>query len=299
MKGVILDVGSPSTCFPVTCTRPLGDFSVANRPLRQLQALRLEAAGITIVGDPQGATVFLPISGWVAPEVLRQLADSGGETVVRGVDGIILAWKSTSRTVPPDAVTISGGPESFSIRFPWDLLRVHEQVLPELFRTGDEGPETRVFADGRLKAGRNTKVLPGVYVEGDVVIGDECKIGPNCYLRGKTSIGDGCHIGQAVEVKNSIILSGTSLGHLSYCGDSILCENVNFGAGTIVANLRHDGKDHRSQVGDELVATGRRKFGTVVGDGVHTGIHTSIYPGRKLWPGLTTRPGETVRHDLR
>jgi NDP-sugar pyrophosphorylase family protein len=45
--------------------------------------------------------------------------------------------------------------------------------------------------------------------------------------------------------------------------------------------------------------TGRVNFGTVVGDGVHTGIHTSIYPGRKLWPGTSTRPGEIVRCDLR
>jgi bifunctional UDP-N-acetylglucosamine pyrophosphorylase/glucosamine-1-phosphate N-acetyltransferase len=50
--------------------------------------------------------------------------------------------------------------------------------------------------------------------------------------------------------------------------------------------------------GGMLVDTGRRKFGTIVGDGVHTGIHTAIYPGRKLWPGAATRPGEIVRHDV-
>ena len=37
---------------------------------------------------------------------------------------------------------------------------------------------------------------------------------------------------------------------------------------------------------------------TIIGDGVHTGINTSIYPGRKLWPHTTTRPGEIVQHDL-
>ena len=134
--------------------------------------------------------------------------------------------------------------------------------------------------------------------EGDVVIGAGCKVGPNCYIRGATSIGDRCHIGQAVEVKNSVILAGTSVGHLSYVGDSILCDGVNFGAGTIVSNLRHDGKSHRSDVFGVLVDTGRRKFGTVVGAGVHTGINTSVYPGRKLWPRTSTRPGEIVARDL-
>ena len=65
---------------------------------------------------------------------------------------------------------------------------------------------------------------------GDVIIGDNCKVGPNCYIRGSTAIGDKCHVGQAVEIKNSILLPGTNVGHLSYLGDSILGEKVNFGA---------------------------------------------------------------------
>ena len=72
---------------------------------------------------------------------------------------------------------------------------------------------------------------------------------------------------------------------------------VNFGAGTITSNLRHDGNNHRTPVAGQLVDTGRRKFGTIVGDGVHTGINTSIYPGRKFAPGSTTLPGEVVQKD--
>jgi bifunctional UDP-N-acetylglucosamine pyrophosphorylase/glucosamine-1-phosphate N-acetyltransferase len=101
-----------------------------------------------------------------------------------------------------------------------------------------------------------------------------------------------------VEIKNSLVMRGSSIGHLSYCGDSIVGEGVNFGAGTITANFRHDGGNHRSVVGGELVDTGRRKFGAVLGDHVHTGIHTSIYPGRKLWPKASTRPGDVVRRDI-
>ena len=48
----------------------------------------------------------------------------------------------------------------------------------------------------------------------------------------------------------------------------------------------------------KLVDTGRRKFGSIIGDGVHTGIHTSIYPGRKLFPGTSTRPGDIIQQDL-
>jgi UDP-N-acetylglucosamine diphosphorylase / glucose-1-phosphate thymidylyltransferase / UDP-N-acetylgalactosamine diphosphorylase / glucosamine-1-phosphate N-acetyltransferase / galactosamine-1-phosphate N-acetyltransferase len=31
---------------------------------------------------------------------------------------------------------------------------------------------------------------------------------------------------------------------------------------------------------------------------VHTGIHTSIYPGRKIWPGKSTLPGAIVARDI-
>jgi bifunctional UDP-N-acetylglucosamine pyrophosphorylase/glucosamine-1-phosphate N-acetyltransferase len=48
----------------------------------------------------------------------------------------------------------------------------------------------------------------------------------------------------------------------------------------------------------ELVDTGRRKLGVIMGDNVHTGIHTSIYPGRKIWPEMSTLPGDIVIKDL-
>jgi bifunctional UDP-N-acetylglucosamine pyrophosphorylase/glucosamine-1-phosphate N-acetyltransferase len=184
-------------------------------------------------------------------------------------------------------------------RFPWDLLAIQERVMSgwEEKISGEVHPAAVI--EGHLQLGKGSRILPGVFIEGNVVIGEGCKIGPNCYVRGATAIGDNCIIGQSVEVKNSIILSGTSIGHLSYVGDSILGEKVNFGAGTIVSNFRHDGRNHLSAVNGEQMDTGRLKFGTVVGDGVHTGIGTLIYPGRKIGAGMFTLPGDIVRRDLR
>ena len=117
----------------------------------------------------------------------------------------------------------------------------------------------------------------------------------NCYFY---SIGNDCKVGNAVEIKNAILMEGSVIGHLSYCADSVIGEKVNFGAGTIVANLRHDNGNVKSMVRGELIDTGRRKFGTIIGDHAKTGIHTSIYPGRKIWPGKTTMPGEIVKKDV-
>ncbi|MES2476281.1 MAG: hypothetical protein V4640_10905 [Verrucomicrobiota bacterium] len=189
--------------------------------------------------------------------------------------------------------------DDLAVVHPWDLLRVNELYVGSLTEDRIEGEvHPSAVIEGTVHIGKGTRILPGVFIEGNVVIGENCKIGPNCYIRGNTSIGDKCHIGQSVEIKNCLILSNTNVGHLSYIGDSVLGEKVNLGAGTTTSNLRHDGKNHHSMVDGALVDTGRRKFGTIIGDGVHTGINTSIYPGRKLGTRSTTRPGEIVQQDI-
>jgi bifunctional UDP-N-acetylglucosamine pyrophosphorylase/glucosamine-1-phosphate N-acetyltransferase len=231
---------------------------------------------------------------WLTPEDLAGFAASGASALV-DAGGIPIAWLGST----PDASSIVSAVSSFIIRHSWDFLRANELYVSALAANLIEGDvHSSAVIEGVIHLGAGTRILPGVFIEGNVVIGANCKIGPNCYIRGHTSIGDGCHIGQSVEIKNSLILSKTNVGHLSYVGDSVLGEKVNFGAGTTTSNLRHDGKNHRSSVNGELIDTGRRKFGTIVGDRVHTGINTSIYPGRKLWPDTSTRPGEIVQRDL-
>jgi UDP-N-acetylglucosamine diphosphorylase / glucose-1-phosphate thymidylyltransferase / UDP-N-acetylgalactosamine diphosphorylase / glucosamine-1-phosphate N-acetyltransferase / galactosamine-1-phosphate N-acetyltransferase len=186
---------------------------------------------------------------------------------------------------------------TFEIQYPWDLLDINAEIIATIIEWSGH-PAIQLGDNARVIVGEGTKILPGVFIEGDIVIGKNCKIGPNCYLRGSTSIGDNCHVGQAVEVKNSILAPGASVGHLSYVGDSYIGEKANFGAGTITSNLRHDGSNHRSEVNGQIIDTGRRKFGAIIGAGVHTGINTSLYPGRKLGPGTSTLPGQIVSKDI-
>jgi len=271
---------------PLTCGRELGDCLVAGMTFRELRAslLRVLAGGEDIV---------LAENVWIAPDTLKCLLEPSPPTLVIGDDVVARVASSSEERVD---VSDSG----VRVRYPWDFLTLQERVLGRVNESRVEGDvHARATVDGIVVMGEGSRILPGVYIEGVAVIGRDCKIGPNAYLRGMNMIGDGCHIGQAVEVKNSIVYHRTAMGHLSYCGDSVVGTGVNFGAGTIVSNFRHDGKNHRSTVGDDLVDTGRRKFGAIIGDGVHTGIHTSIYPGRKLWPQTSTRPGDIVQKDLR
>lgn len=274
------------SCHPLTLTRALADFPIGNIPLRQHQSSVAAAC-------PQPGLRHHP-AAWLAAADLTLLTPSGPLTLVDSGNNP-LAWLGDS----PDFSSAAKASTSFLIVYPWDLLRANELHLGGLGASDIRGEvHPSAVIEGTITLGPGSRILPGVFIEGNVVIGANSKVGPNCYIRGNTSVGDRCHIGQAVEIKNSILLHHTNVGHLSYLGDSILGENVNFGAGTIVSNLRHDGKNHRSFVDGTLVDTGRRKFGAIVGDGVHTGIHTTIYPGRKFWPATSTRPGEIIRRDV-
>ena len=61
----------------------------------------------------------------------------------------------------------------------------------------------------------------------------------------------------------------------AHVGDSVLGADVNFGAGTVVANLCHDDASVRMEIKGKSVDTGRRKLGV----------------------GATTMPGESVLSD--
>jgi bifunctional UDP-N-acetylglucosamine pyrophosphorylase/glucosamine-1-phosphate N-acetyltransferase len=162
---------------------------------------------------------------------------------------------------------------------PWDILAANEILLKDLQPQILGEVEPGAVLLGNVAVGRGSIVRAGAYIVGPVLIGEDCDIGPNCYIRPATCLGNNVRIGNAVEVKNSAIMSGSKIGHLSYVGDSVIGESCNFGAGTVCSNLRHDKGNVKSYSKGERVDSGRRKLGVIMGDNVMTGINTSIYPG--------------------
>jgi bifunctional UDP-N-acetylglucosamine pyrophosphorylase/glucosamine-1-phosphate N-acetyltransferase len=177
---------------------------------------------------------------------------------------------------------------------PWDLLAAAERALAAMPEERKGTVEPGATLHGKVIVAEGAVVKAGSYVEGPVYIGPKSVVGPNCYLRPNTVLLEGCKVGNACEVKASLLMAGAHVGHLSYVGDSVLGERVNFGAGTLVANLRHDGKNVKVTQEGERVDTRRRKLGVIVGDDVHTGINTSLNVGVMLPAGGATRPGEVV-----
>jgi len=181
---------------------------------------------------------------------------------------------------------------------PWELLRANELLLDEIERDiqGDVAEGAQVEGDVVVAAGAT--VREGVHIEGPVLLLPGAEVGPNAYVRGATVLGQGARVGHGVEVKNSILFSEATVPHLSYVGDSVLGRDVNLGAGTKVANLRHDDAAVKMTVKGDRVDTGRRKLGVVLGDEVKTGINVSLNAGVKVASGAGIPPGETVLRDV-
>ena len=186
----------------------------------------------------------------------------------------------------------------FDVGKPWDLLDANlwalKRIEPSVLGTVEEG----AHIIGPVHVAKSARIRSGAYIEGPVFIDEECDIGPNCFIRNGTSLGKKVRVGNACEIKNSIIMDGTHIGHLSYVGDSIFGEKCNLGAGTVTANLRLDDGEIKMMVKDQLVNTGRRKLGAVLGDNVKTGIQSSFMPGVKVGANSWVGPNLMVERDL-
>ncbi|PKQ32173.1 MAG: bifunctional UDP-N-acetylglucosamine diphosphorylase/glucosamine-1-phosphate N-acetyltransferase GlmU [Actinobacteria bacterium HGW-Actinobacteria-2] len=102
-------------------------------------------------------------------------------------------------------------------------------------------------------------------------------VGPFSYLRPGTELGARGKIGAFVETKKAVIGAGTKVPHLSYCGDAILGEGVNIGAGTIFANY-----------------DGVTKSTTVVGDNSFVGSDSVLVAPVEIAPGAYVAAGSTI-----
>lgn len=199
-------------------------------------------------------------------------------------------------------------PEPFRDRFdperPWELLGA--PLDDALAAIGDGaieiplGPDFHVMGE-RVAIGRGTRIGPGAVIEGPVWIGRDVQIRAGAYVRGGCWIGDRAVVGASSECKRAILFPRAAAPHLAYVGDSVLGAHVNLGAGTILSNFRHDGKNIDVPAlphGDgSRLETGRRKLGAILGDEVKTGCNSVLHPGvvvgreTQIYPGVQLRAG--------
>ena len=178
---------------------------------------------------------------------------------------------------------------------PWDLLAANEILMRGLKGRIEGEVDKAATLAGEVVVEAGARVLGGAHVKGPTIIGRDSEVGPNCYVRPATTIGRGCKVGNGCEVKNSILMDGTHVPHQNYVGDSVLGERCNLGAGTKLANLRLDEETVKVPWRGQLLDTGLRKLGVIMGDDVKTGINASIDVGTIVGEETFIGPGAVAR----
>ncbi len=183
------------------------------------------------------------------------------------------------------------------IGLPWQLFDTNHFLLDRLKKKINGTIEENVRIEGDVYIGKGTIVRSGSYIQGPCYIGENNNIGPNAFIRPYTSIENNCHIGMS-ELKNSLIFSNTAIPHFNYVGDSIICEDVNLGAGTKLSNLRFDNGNISMKINEKIIDSGRRKLGAIFGPNSQTGINASIMCGKKIGQNSVIGAHTLVNEDV-
>ena len=138
------------------------------------------------------------------------------------------------------------------------------------------GPDT-TLRDAEVGAGA-TIIRSHVVL---AVIGAGASVGPFAALRPGTELGERGKIGTFVETKNARIGDGAKVPHLTYCGDAVVGEGTNIGAGTVFAN--YDGV-HKST--------------TTVGAHSFVGSNATLVAPVTVADGAYVAAGSTVTDDV-
>lgn len=186
-----------------------------------------------------------------------------------------------------------------AIKYPWHILGVMDHFLGKINEekiASNVEISDKATIDGPVWIEEGSKVLEGAVIRGPSYIGKDVLIGNNSLVR-SAHLCDETVVGFGSEVKHSYISEGTFI-HDSYVGDSVLDENCNLGAGTVLANWRFDEQEVKVTVQGNEVNTHLEKLGAFLGPSCKTGVNSSTMPGVKMGKGSRLGPNLALNRDL-
>ncbi len=128
------------------------------------------------------------------------------------------------------------------------------QLYPDVYLEGATSVGAGAVVGPNVHAS-DTKISEGATVRWAVLdrasVGRDAVVGPFTHLRPETELGERTKAGAFVEIKKSVVGTGSKVPHLSYVGDTDIGEGSNIGAGTVTVN--YDGfEKHRTKIGDRV-----------------------------------------------
>ena len=179
--------------------------------------------------------------------------------------------------------------------YPWQALAHIKEFILELGPTlpADEFDNP---AEGVWIA-KDAHVFESAYIGSPLIIDHKAEVRHCAFLRCPAIVGKGAVVGNSCELKNVILFDKVQVPHYNYVGDSILGFCAHMGAGSITSNLKSDKslvkvKDFAT---GEVIETGIKKFGAMVGDLVEIGCNTVLNPGTVIGPNTNIYPLSPVR----
>jgi UDP-N-acetylglucosamine diphosphorylase/glucosamine-1-phosphate N-acetyltransferase len=190
----------------------------------------------------------------------------------------------------------------YPIGYPWSLISATEKIMDKRSEYHEGFFDAYLDGDcdieGCARVGEGTIIKDLVKIEGPVIIGKNCIIDSGTEIKRFSVIGDGCTIKDSV-IDNCMIGDRNSIKSGCLIQDSVTGSNCVLGENIKVLNTNEDGGTIKSMVKGELVDTGRKKFGCVLGDGVEIEDDVELHPGVKVWNDKKISKGEIVREDIK
>lgn len=176
--------------------------------------------------------------------------------------------------------------------YPWEALAGIKELILELGpKLGDEYEEVQP----EVWVHKTANVFPSAYLGSPCIVGANTEVRHCAFARGSAIIGENCVVGNSVELKNVILFDNVQTPHYNYVGDSILGYKSHMGAGSITSNVKSDKSLVVIKNGDEVVETGRKKVGAMLGDFVEVGCNSVMNPGTVIGRNSNVYPVSSVR----
>ena len=176
--------------------------------------------------------------------------------------------------------------------YPWEALSNIKKLILELGATlGAEYTEI----SPQVWVHNTAKIAPTAYLGAPCIIGENTEVRHCAFIRGSALVGDHCVVGNSTELKNVILFDNVQVPHYNYVGDSILGYKSHMGAGSVTSNVKSDKTLVAVKNGTEIIETGLKKFGAMLGDFVEVGCNSVLNPGTVIGRCSNIYPTSCVR----
>lgn len=180
-----------------------------------------------------------------------------------------------------------------SVTYPWEALPKISAFILKLGETLSEEDYDKYGAD--IWIAKSAVVAPTAYIHGPAIIGKNAEIRHCAFIRGNAIVGEGAVVGNSTELKNVILFNKVQVPHYNYVGDSILGYKSHMGAGAITSNVKSDKTLVTVKENGNIVETGLKKFGAILGDEVEVGCGSVLNPGTVVGSHTNIYPLSMVR----